>query len=135
MNVYPSKEVQEGETVRIFCQLVSFPPPVITLRKLENGNYINSSDGTFLLANLTSKDSGMYQVIATNALGSETDIFEITVMSKIRSNIISRLISTEFLIPAIALGILASVLSSLDCIRRAKRKGFYALTNTVSETV
>ncbi|XP_034164365.2 vascular cell adhesion protein 1 isoform X2 [Pangasianodon hypophthalmus] len=141
VTVYPSKEVQEGETVKICCQLVSFPPSDITLRKLDNGNAIYSSNGIFLLVNLTSNDSGLYQVNATNALGSETEIFTIIVMSKrkdggnIFSDLLRRLNSIDFIIPVIGLGILATVASSLECIRRAKRKGFYELTEGIPETV
>ncbi|MCI4383380.1 hypothetical protein PGIGA_G00025930 [Pangasianodon gigas] len=141
VTVYPSKEVQEGETIKICCQLVSFPPPDITLRKLDNGNAIYSSNGIFLLVNLTSNDSGLYQVNATNALGSETEIFTIIVMSKrkdggnIYSDLLRRLNSIDFIIPVIGLGILATLASLLDCIRRAKRKGFYELTEGIPETV
>ncbi|MCJ8737621.1 hypothetical protein PDJAM_G00026180 [Pangasius djambal] len=141
VTVYPSKEIQEGETVKICCQLVSFPPSDITLRKLDNGNAIYSANGIFLLANLTSNDSGLYQVNATNALGSETEIFKIIVMSKrkdggnIYLDLLRRLNSINFIIPVIGLGILATAASSLDCIRRAKRKGFYELTEGIPETV
>lgn len=115
--------------------MVSFPPPVIMLRKLDNGNYINSSNGTFRLVNLSSNDSGLYQVIATNTLGSETEMFEISVMSNTHSVLLQRLVSSEFIISVTALGILATIASSLDCTRRAKRKGFYELTAGIPETV
>lgn len=141
MMVYPLKEVQEGETITVYCQLISFPPSDITLRKLDNGNDIYSSNGTFLLVNLTSNDSGLYQVNATNALGSQIEVFTINVMAKNKDDentyppLPQRLNSVDFIIPVIGLGILATVVSSLDCIRRAKRKGAYELTEGVPEIV
>lgn len=137
MKVYPSSEVQEGETITISCQLVSFPPSQITLRKLDNRTKNYSINGTFLLVNLTSHDSGQYQVVAANALGVNTENFTLTVINKRKFDwyILQRLNSINFIIPVIALGILAIVATSLDYIRRAKRKGFYELTEGKQETV
>ncbi|KAF4083116.1 hypothetical protein AMELA_G00136420 [Ameiurus melas] len=139
VTVYPSKEVQEGGTITICCQSVSFPPSDIALRKLDNGNDIYSSNGTFLLVNLTSNDSGLYLVNATNALGSETEIFTINVTSKrkddgnIYSVLLRKLHSIDFIIPFIGLGIMATVASSLDCIRRAKKMGVYEMTEAFTQ--
>lgn len=137
MKVYPSNEVQEGNTITICCHLVSFPPSKITLRKLDSGIDIYSSNGTFLLVNLTSHDSGQYQVTAANALGVNTKNFTVTVRNKSKFYwyILQRLNSLDFIIPVIALGSLAIVATSLDYIRRMKRKGFYELTEGKKETV
>lgn len=135
--MYPSVQVQEGETITVCCQSVSFPPSDITLRKLDNGNDIYSTNGTFVLVNLTSNDSGRYQVIATNILGSNTEMFTIIVISKSKPvwNILQRLTSNDFIVPVTGLGVLATVASILEYIRRTKRKGFYELTEGIKETV
>lgn len=139
--VYPSNEVQEGENITICCQLISFPQASITLMKQDNGNEIYSSNGIFLLVNLTSNDSGLYQVNATNALGSQIEIFTINVRSKDKDDEntylphLPRLNYIDFIIPVIGLGILAIVVTSLVCIKIAKKKDAYELTEGIPEIV
>ncbi|KAG7327461.1 hypothetical protein KOW79_009067 [Hemibagrus wyckioides] len=136
--VYPSNEVYEGETITVCCQLVSFPPSKIALRKLDNGKHIYSMDGTFLLVNLTANNSGMYQITATNALGFQNKNFTINVIRKENSStdnpgssVLNRIDLNNFIIPVIGVGVLATVISTLDCIRRSKRKGFYEMTEGI----
>lgn len=139
--VYPSNEVQEGENITICCQLISIPQASITLMKQDNGNEIYSSNGIFLLVNLTSNDSGLYQVNATNALGSQIEIFTINVSSKDKddentySPHLSRFNYIDFITPVIGLGILAIVVTSLVCIKIAKKKDAYELTEGIPEIV
>ncbi|KAJ8016910.1 hypothetical protein DPEC_G00012250 [Dallia pectoralis] len=77
-------DIQEGETLRLYCRAGGTPSPGLTWKK-QGGQLPPQSRkertdiGTLLIPNILSSDSGIYLCVGTNSIGSSEARIEVTV--------------------------------------------------------
>ncbi|XP_063056830.1 vascular cell adhesion protein 1b [Engraulis encrasicolus] len=144
VEVLPSPRVTEGSNVTICCRSVSYPPPLVTLRKLPNHTYpdthshthphnlthnhtlLTSPNGTFHLSHLTPEDAGQYLVNVSNQLGHHTHVFTIIVTERSRS---PPTVGMEVVaVGVVMVASLAGAALLINHIMRARKQGSYTLT-------
>ncbi|KAB5559069.1 hypothetical protein PHYPO_G00024620 [Pangasianodon hypophthalmus] len=145
---------KENEFMNISCVSDSNLASRLVLSKMLDGKETElvSGDGprvsvSYDKANLN--HSGVYVCRTTNACGRQTDNVTFTVGTPPRNTtmkntkddgnvytaLLRRLNSIDVIIPVIGMGVLASVASSLNCVRKAARKGLSCLNKGTPETV
>ncbi|KFO78133.1 Vascular cell adhesion protein 1, partial [Cuculus canorus] len=129
--VYPSANVKEGENVTITCSTYSNPPSQMVLKKVhqEKEIILPSVNGTFILYNVTKKDTGRYLLDVFNEVGSNIKVIEIAVVGRLEKTdqmiplIIAFSCVTAIAVPVVAILIYVS--------RKAKINGSYSLVKAL----
>ncbi|CAL1543718.1 unnamed protein product [Lymnaea stagnalis] len=79
----PGKVVLVGDRVELVCSYGGLPKPSLTW--YHNGRELASdNEGSLVLAKVTTADSGIYQCMATNILGTKYGILSLKVSSQLR---------------------------------------------------
>ncbi|KAL9952609.1 hypothetical protein ACROYT_G039885 [Oculina patagonica] len=79
--------VEEGQDVSLFCHATGQPKPTVTWRKAfsqlpkEKATVVN---GTLTILNITKADSGTYACSATNLLGEDSGVAQVTVLGRLK---------------------------------------------------
>uniref|UniRef100_W5LVI7 Vascular cell adhesion molecule 1b n=1 Tax=Lepisosteus oculatus TaxID=7918 RepID=W5LVI7_LEPOC len=133
VSVYPSTQVLEGQNITILCKTISNPPPAIVLRKVENGTVLYSPSGTFELYNLTTNDTGLYEVNVSNDLGYETEIFIIRVEKYSAPQ--TPPLYNALIAAGGSIIMLTTIGLALHHLRQARMRGSYKLANANPPTV
>uniref|UniRef100_A0A674AKG9 Heparan sulfate proteoglycan 2 n=1 Tax=Salmo trutta TaxID=8032 RepID=A0A674AKG9_SALTR len=85
-------DINEGETLRLYCRAGGRPSPGLTWKKQEGqlspqASMERTDIGTLLIPNIKSSDSGTYLCVGTNSIGSSEARIEVTVNRGERSHL------------------------------------------------
>ncbi|KAM4720838.1 vascular cell adhesion protein 1 [Rhinophrynus dorsalis] len=135
VTVIPSENVMEGETIIITCETHSIPSPTILLKKVCSGNstVMYAKNGTFILHNVTRKDTGTYTINIINEARNETEVIEINVQERQQSlkfNYIIPVIVTS--LAAVSAGIIGMVVYHM---KQSRLQGSYSLVKALKGKV
>ncbi|MBN3282009.1 VCAM1 protein, partial [Polyodon spathula] len=99
ISVYPAEALKEGDSVTVSCASYSVPAATLTLRKKSptGGRELESSNGSLTINEAQLGDAGLYECEATNEVGREKAIVEISVKVPPRNTTVLVYPSTEVL--------------------------------------
>ncbi|KAK7497862.1 hypothetical protein BaRGS_00010996 [Batillaria attramentaria] len=93
-----SQTVQHGDSVRIYCDVVAYPPPNVTWIFPQGGQPFNAHilpDNSVLLTKVDTYNDGTYRCVATNQYGSQEAAMNLTVSVPTRANVGQTLTSLQ----------------------------------------
>ena len=77
-----NKTVQEGDNVKVYCNVTGIPDPTVVLTKVQGGGY-NPFDGKLLnITNITRAQAGEYRCTVNNTCGEASTVTSIDVQCK-----------------------------------------------------
>ena len=78
-----NKTVQEGDNVKVYCNVTAgFPDPTVIWSKVQGGGYSPSEGKLLNITNITRAQAGEYRCTANNTCGETSTVTSIDVQCK-----------------------------------------------------